>query len=147
MVVGASLAPGASAGGTPSGTETQSLRGGGPPVALGGDSAKLAGGAQPNGSEDPWGEDRVTYAPRRAGGPEPTYPVAARAEGIEGDVQVELVVNAQGAVETARVVRGAGFGFDEAVLSAVRAWRFDPALKDGRAVRVRIRRSVQFRLR
>jgi protein TonB len=76
----------------------------------------------------------------------PSYPDAARAAGIEGDVRLELVVGVSGAVESARVVRGIGHGLDEAALRAVRQFRFAPASKAGHAVRVRMGWSVQFRL-
>lgn len=77
----------------------------------------------------------------------PEYPDDARASGIEGDVGLELVVGLSGAVETARVVRGVGHGLDEAALRAARQFRFAPATRGGRAVRVRMGWSVQFRLR
>lgn len=75
------------------------------------------------------------------------YPVHARADEVEGDVGVEIVVDREGRVVDARVTRPAGHGFDEAALTAVRAYRFSPALRVGRAVRVRMPWSVRFRLR
>jgi TonB family protein len=75
------------------------------------------------------------------------YPVHARADEVEGDVGVEIVVDREGRVVDARVVRLAGHGFDEAALVAVRAYRFSPAQREGHAVRVRMPWSVQFRLR
>jgi TonB family protein len=77
----------------------------------------------------------------------PTYPAGARADDREGEVTVELVVDRDGRVVEARVTRPAGHGFDEAALTAVRAYRFSPAQRRGRAVRVRMPWSVQFRLR
>ena len=71
----------------------------------------------------------------------------ARANGVEGDVRLELVVGLSGAVESARVVRGVGHGLDDAALRAVEQFRFAPATKAGRAVRVRMGWSMQFRLR
>ena len=76
----------------------------------------------------------------------PPYPAAARADGVEGYVHLELVVGDGGLVETARVVGGIGHGLDEAAVEAVRTFRFTPAMKDGHAVRVRMAWSVQFRL-
>lgn len=84
---------------------------------------------------------------RLVAGLAPNYPDAARADGIEGDVALELVVGVSGAVESARVVRGVGDGLDEAALRAVRQFRFAPAVKAGRPVRVRMGWSMQFRLR
>ncbi|MDB4998064.1 MAG: TonB family protein / TonB-dependent receptor [Myxococcaceae bacterium] len=75
------------------------------------------------------------------------YPVLARADEVEGDVGVEIVVDREGRVVDAHVTRAAGHGFDEAALTAVRAYRFSPAQREGRAVRVRMPWSVQFRLR
>lgn len=75
------------------------------------------------------------------------YPARARAAEIEGDVEVEIVVDTRGRVVDARVARPAGYGLDEAALVAVRGYRFSPASRDGAAVRVRMRWSVQFQLR
>ena len=75
------------------------------------------------------------------------YPVDARADEFEGDVQLEIVVDREGRVVDARVVRPAGHGFDEAALQAIRSYRFLPAQREGRAVRVRMPWSVHFRLR
>jgi TonB family protein len=73
-----------------------------------------------------------------------TYPFGA--EDLEADVGLELVVDAHGGVESARVTRGAGHGFDEAALAAVRKYRFTPAERTGSKVRVRMPWVVQFRL-
>jgi TonB family protein len=62
-------------------------------------------------------------------------------------VPLEIVVSPAGTVETARVLRPAGHGLDQAALDAVRSYRFAPATKDGHAVRVRMQWLVQFRLR
>jgi protein TonB len=65
---------------------------------------------------------------------------------VEGDVGLELVVGVSGAVESARIVHAVGHGLDESALRAVREYRFAPATKAGRAVRVRMGWSMQFRL-
>lgn len=76
-----------------------------------------------------------------------SYPAEARASEAEADVLLEIVVDTTGAVVQARSLSRAGFGLDEAALSAIRKYRFSPAQRDGRLVRVRMRWSVQFRLR
>jgi TonB family protein len=75
------------------------------------------------------------------------YPPDARADDVEGDVGVEIVVDSEGRVIDARVARAAGRGFDENALSAIRRYRFSPAQHRGRPVRVRMPWTVQFRLR
>jgi periplasmic protein TonB len=94
----------------------------------------------------PFAEQEVDGAARLVRGVVPAYPTSARADGVEGDVRVELVVGLSGAVESARVVRGVGHGLDEAALRAAQQFRFAPATKGGAAVRVRMAWSVEFRL-
>ncbi len=95
----------------------------------------------------PMPEQSVDGQARLVRGLAPAYPDAARSDGVEGDVRLELVVGVSGAVESARVVRAVGHGLDEAALRAVQQFRFAPATKAGRAVRVRMGWSMQFRLR
>lgn len=89
----------------------------------------------------------VQVAARLARAVTAAYPMHARADEVEGDVAVEIVVDRDGRVVQARVTRPAGHGFDEAALAAVRAYQFSPAQREGHAVRVRMPWSVQFRLR
>jgi protein TonB len=112
------------------------------------------GAVSPSGTAPPHDDDSAavpeTYVDAKARlvrGVAPSYPGDARADGVEGDVLVELVVAVSGAVESARVVRGVGHGLDDEALRAVRHFVFAPAPKGGRAVRVRMGWSVQFRLR
>ena len=44
------------------------------------------------------------------------------------------------------MVRGLGFGLDAKAMEAVKQWRFDPALKEGKPVNVQISVEVDFRL-
>jgi protein TonB len=74
------------------------------------------------------------------------YPPSARQAQIEIDFPVEIVVDTDGKVAAARPLRRAGYGLDEAAIRAIRAYRFSPAMRGGRPVRVRMRWTVQFRL-
>jgi TonB family protein len=91
-------------------------------------------------------EESVDTPARLEHGATPNYPSEARAEGVEAEVKLELVVSAAGAVENVRVVRRAGHGLDDAAVLAARQFRFSPAVKQGHAVRVRMSWSVEFRL-
>jgi protein TonB len=75
------------------------------------------------------------------------YPAAARQAEIEVDLPVEIVIETDGRVSTARALGRAGYGLDEAAQRAVRLYRFSPALRAGLPVRVRMRWTMQFRLR
>lgn len=66
--------------------------------------------------------------------PKPIYTNEARAKKIEGDVLVEVVFTASGEVKVLRVVRGLGYGLDEAAETAARQIRFKPAQQDGQPV-------------
>jgi TonB family protein len=74
------------------------------------------------------------------------YPEMARRAGVEGRVHVEFVVDPDGNVRDARVVRGAGAGLDEEALRVVRAARFIPGRQRGQAVHVRMTLPITFRL-
>jgi protein TonB len=74
------------------------------------------------------------------------YPERARREGIEGDVRLELLVTAAGAVSEVRVLERAGHGFDEVAEKAARLIVFRPAERGGRPVAVRIPWILKFRL-
>ncbi len=114
-------------------------------VPSGAPAAAPASGAAPESAPLPL--TSVDGRARLLRGAAPTYPAQARADGVEGTVGLELVVDASGSLESARVVRGAGHGLDEAALAAAKQFRFTPATKDGRAVRVRMGWSIDFRFR
>jgi TonB family protein len=77
----------------------------------------------------------------------PKYSAAAEAAGVEADVPLEIVVASTGGVVTARSLQHVGYGLDDAALSAVRSYRFRPALRAGKAVAVRMRWFMRFQLR
>lgn len=75
-----------------------------------------------------------------------TYPEFARRSGVAGRVILQFIVNTDGSVSDAIVVRGIGGGCDEAALEAIRNTRFTPGLQRGRPVRVRMALPITFRL-
>ena len=77
--------------------------------------------------------------------PPPSYPPAARQYGLQGDVEVEIVVDEQGSVQVKRVLSGP-FALSDAARKAVVAWKYAPATRDGVPVKWTIKVSVQFRL-
>jgi len=75
--------------------------------------------------------------PRRISGPPAEYPRAAQRKRLQGTVVVEMIVTETGEPIDLRIVESAGEVLDQAVLSALGRWRFEPASKDGVKVRVR----------
>jgi TonB family protein len=82
--------------------------------------------------------------PRIISTPKPEYPVRALADQIQGLVKVRCVFDADGKVRDVKVVRGLGYGLDEAAERAVRQIRFKPALRNGVAVPVAREFAVRF---
>jgi TonB family protein len=78
----------------------------------------------------------------------PNYTSAAMRAKIQGEVLVEVSVDASGFVTDARVVESLDpiFGLDANAVEAARQWRFTPALLDGRPVPATARITLQFRL-
>lgn len=77
----------------------------------------------------------------------PDYSEDARRRGIEGDVVMEIVVEANGRVGNVRVLRGLGSGLDERAVAAVRQWLFQPATRRGSPVSVMVEVAMEFKLR
>ena len=63
--------------------------------------------------------------------PVPIYTEEARSKRIEGEVLLEVVLEATGKLRVLKIVRGLGHGLDDAAVHAAEQIRFKPALKDG----------------
>lgn len=87
---------------------------------------------------------KVSQAPRRQGECKGDYPPAAKAQGIEGQVKLDVTIEADGAVGEVRVITGLGHGLDEAAVKALRRCRFEPALVEGKPVATRIQYTYTF---
>lgn len=85
-------------------------------------------------------------APRRTKFVAPAYPADAQARGLRGIVILELVVDEQGRVASADVIRSVP-PFDEAALSAARQWEYEVTQMEGRPVRVRVTVPITFALK
>ena len=76
-----------------------------------------------------------------------TYTEIAKRIGLEGKVIIEAVIDENGNVIDAKVLKGLGGGLDEESLHAVQTTRFSPGLQRGKPIRVRINIPVKFVLR
>jgi protein TonB len=76
---------------------------------------------------------------------DPDYPPRARQRGIEGYVDLMFTIGPVGTVENVKVIGASPPSvFDRAALRAVRRWRYNPKIVDGKAVP---REGVKVRLR
>ena len=79
--------------------------------------------------------------------PPPSYSAEARAAGLEGTVQLKVVIEPDGRATNIELVRGMGRGLDAKAIEAVRNWRFNPAKgPNGAPVSVLTVIEVSFRL-
>jgi TonB family protein len=76
---------------------------------------------------------------------DPVYPQAAKDAGVAGMVIVELLVDENGEVADAKIIRSVPM-LDAAVLEAVRQWKYHPATVNGKPVRVLMSTNVTFAL-
>ena len=75
------------------------------------------------------------------------YPELARSTGIEGKVAIEFIVNEDGSVSNAKVVRGIGGGCDEEALRIVNNMpKWKPGKQNGIAVKVLFVLPILFQL-
>ncbi len=77
----------------------------------------------------------------------PVYPLMARRLGKEGRVLLRLTIDEKGNLLNIEVLEGAGYGFTEAAVEAVKKSTFTPAKMDGKAVMSKALLPVKFRLR
>jgi TonB family protein len=85
-------------------------------------------------------------APRAVFTPDPEYSEEARKAKFQGTCVLWLVVGPDGHPRDIRVARTLGLGLDEKAIEAVKQWKFEPAMKDGKPVAVMINVEVSFRL-
>jgi len=78
--------------------------------------------------------------------PTPVYTAQARELRIEGDVILEVDFSASGSLRIVRVIKGLGYGLDEAAVQAAEQIQFKPAISQGRAVDSRAHVHIVFRL-
>lgn len=77
----------------------------------------------------------------------PVYPLLARRLGKEGRVLLRLTIDEKGKLLNVEVIEGAGFGFTEAAVEAIKKSTFLPAIKDGRPVKSKALLPIRFTLR
>ena len=75
----------------------------------------------------------------------PIYPLEARDAGVQGVIIIEALLNAEGRVEDARILKSIPM-LDAAALEAVRQWEYMPTLLNGQPVPFMVTVTVNFTL-
>lgn len=87
----------------------------------------------------------ITTAPKLIKRVVPIYPEEARKNRVTSTVVVEIIINGKGEVIQAKVESGHPL-FNEAALQAVKQWRFEPYIVNGKAISVKVLVPVVFKL-
>ncbi|MFN0241943.1 MAG: energy transducer TonB [Planctomycetota bacterium] len=101
-------------------------------------------GAVGGTAQDPFAMDDVDQAPRLVVQVLPLYPSEMRGKKVEGLVSVAFVVDADGKVSNPRVDETSHAAFSKPALEAVKKWKFEPALRDGKRVPKKMRVPIRF---
>ena len=72
------------------------------------------------------------------------YPIEAKKQGITGQVVMDILIDQNGSVREAKIVRGLGAGLTEAAMKAIYSFKFEPAFVSNQKVAVRIRYAINF---
>jgi TonB family protein len=78
--------------------------------------------------------------------PPPPYNDVARTARYQGKVKFDAIIDEQGRVSSSTLIQGDDYGLAAQAMSALRSWRFEPAAKDGKPVRVCIQIETTFHL-
>lgn len=122
--------------------------GAGPGGAGGGGFAAGGDATLPSSAPQAAVQTTPTVRPARAiSRPPPRYPAGARRDGVTGVVTLAIEVDTGGHILAVRVVESEPAGvFDAAAVESVRAWRFEPATRDGVPVTTWVRQTIRFTL-
>lgn len=76
----------------------------------------------------------------------PWYTDEALREQVQGTVLIDIVIEKNGMPGFIEVTRGVEPSLDEQTVVTVSQWRFEPPMKDGQPIRVRVSLEVAFKL-
>jgi TonB family protein len=87
-----------------------------------------------------------TEPPRCISCKEPAYTPEAKKARVQGMVVLWTIIDEQGRANEIRIMKPLGIGLDEEAVRAVQYWKFEPAKRDGKPVRVYMAIEVNFHL-
>jgi TonB family protein len=90
-------------------------------------------------------DDKLLRSPLPYKRIKPVYTTLANLYSITATVDIEVDLNEKGEITRTEIVRWAGFGLDESVIETVKKMNWRPALKDGKALPIRVLLRYNFR--
>jgi len=76
----------------------------------------------------------------------PIYPKVCKEKGIEGTVILEATTDIHGNIQKVKILRPAHPALDKAAIEAVKQWKYEPYIKDGKLRPVTFSITVSFKL-
>ena len=104
----------------------------------GGDGPPLGGGSAVPLAVLPDREPRIREEVRL------DYPVEARDAEVDGEVELLVTIDVNGRVVAVKVLRGVGYGLDEAAVQAIRQSRWEPGVRSGAPASLSVRYVYRF---
>jgi protein TonB len=86
----------------------------------------------------------ATQPPSLIKGVIPVYPKELKDQKISGTVTLSVLIDDQGVVQDATVVKTTNDAFSKPAIDAVRKWKFNPAQQDGKPVALRVSIPIKF---
>jgi protein TonB len=134
-------------GGAPGkGSGVENFPGGGDVAVLPGSGFGKSGTRIGSGPPGPGSSEKVSRPAKPVQTAKASYPPMALRMGIEADVPLKVFVDEDGRVVKVEIVKSVGMGFADEALKAVRQYRFEPALSDGRRIPSEFTYIYRFRL-
>jgi TonB family protein len=95
------------------------------------------------------GDDPGVVLPKLVSEVKPQYTQAAMAAKVQGEVELTMVIRADGSIDEVTVTKSLDtmYGLDEAAIESVRLWTFAPGTKDGKSVDVEVHVTIRFTLK
>lgn len=90
--------------------------------------------------------DKEIHRPEIVGQVKPEYTPEAREKRVTGIVILEALIDREGCVRSARVLKGLPFGLEESADAAVKGWTFNPATLNGEPVKVYYVLTINYQL-
>jgi len=75
----------------------------------------------------------------------PVYPALAKTQHVAGNVVIDALIDPYGRVTETKIISGPAM-LHEAAMNALRQWKYQPAMLDGKPVAMHLSVTIQFRL-
>ena len=92
----------------------------------------------------PYDASELDRAVERISSVPPIYPEKLKKAGVGGEVVIECVIDTEGHVTAAQVLRSSHREFEAPSIEALKQWKFSPGEKGGRAVNTRVQQLLVF---